>query len=352
MTTPGNLAWADRVGRPALALLIGAFGALVFAVADMPLPWMLGAMTACLAASLAGVPQGRPTILMGPMRMVLGVMIGSAFTPSMIAKLPEILLSLAFIIPYVAVLGLVGVPYLRRFAGYDLPTAYFSAMPGGLPDMTAFGREMGGDERRIALVHSTRVLIIVFAAPFVLELGEGIDLSARARFGPGLTDLSFSDAGLLLVCGIAGWWGAAKLKLTGATIVGPMVLSAAAHLAGLTQAKPPDELIKLAQLVIGAAIGAAFVGVRLREIARIIALTVGMVAAMFAVTVGFAAGVYALTAYPLMSVVLAYTPGGQAEMNLIAITRGEDLAYVAMHHIARVALVVLGAPFVFRLLSR
>jgi len=340
------------VGRVLLALAIGTVGGLVFAVIDLPLPWMLGAMAATLAASLAGVPQGRPSLLLPPMRVVLGVMIGSGFTPDVVTVLPEMLLSLVFVVPYVALLGLIGVPYLRRFAGYDLPTAYFASMPGGLPDMTAFGKEMGGDEGKLALVHSTRVLIIVFLLPFVIELGESIDLSARARFGPQIADLPPRDVAILLFCGLAGWWGAAKLRLTGATIVGPMILSAAAHMAGLTHAKPPDELIKLAQLVIGTAIGAAFVGVLFREIIRIIVLTTGMVVAMLALTVAFAAGVHWLTGFPLMSVVLAYTPGGQAEMNLIALTRGVDVAYVAVHHMARVALVVLGAPILFRLLSR
>lgn len=186
----------------------------------------------------------------------------------------------------------------------------------------------------------------------MIELGESIDLSARARFGPRLTDLPLRDVAILLFCGLVGWWGATKLRLTGATIVGPMILSAAAHMAGLTDAKPPDELIKLAQLVIGTAIGASFVGVLVREIVRIIFLTTGMVAAMPALTVVFAAGVRWLTGFSLMSVVLAYTPGGQAEMNLIALTRGVDIAYVAVHHMGRVALVVLGAPILFRLVSR
>lgn len=338
--------------RGALALAIGAAGGLVFAVAGLPLPWMLGAMTACLLASLARVPQTRPGPLIGPMRMVLGVMIGSGFTPEVFGILPDILLSLVVVVPYVVVLGLAGVPYLRRFAGYDLPTAYFAAMPGGLPDMTAFGKEMGGDEGRLALVHSTRVMIIVFTLPFVIELSEAVDLSATARFGPELAALPPADIAILLACGAVGWWGAAKLRMTGASIVGPMVLSAIAHLAGLTHAKPPDELIKIAQLVIGAAIGTAFVGIRVREIARVIALTVGMVVVMLALTALFAVAVQALTGLSFVSIVLAYTPGGQAEMNLIALARGQDVAYVALHHMARVALVVLGAPLVFRMLSR
>jgi len=344
---------AGRVLRPGLALAIGTAGGLVFAAAGLPLPWMLAAMAATLAASLARVPQGRPSVLIAPMRVVLGVMIGSGFTPEVVEVLPEMLLSLVFVVPYVALLGLIGVPYLQRYAGYDLPTAYFASMPGGLADMTAFGKEMGGGRRRQTCSCSQHPGSDHRLPRSLCDRTGRIDrLVGPCPVRPRLTDLPLRDVAILLFCGLVGWWGATKLRLTGATIVGPMILSAAAHMAGLTDAKPPDELIKLAQLVIGTAIGASFVGVLVREIVRIIFLTTGMVAAMPALTVVFAAGVRWLTGFSLMSVVLAYTPGGQAEMNLIALTRGVDIAYVAVHHMGRVALVVLGAPILFRLVSR
>ena len=347
----GRTARAIRALAPgAFALVIGTGGALVFVALDLPLPWMLGAMFACLAASLARLPIRRPTPLLAPTRVVLGVLVGAAFTPAILAILPGLALSLVFVVPYVALLGLIGVPYFRKLAGYDTVTAYFAAMPGGLPDMTAIGREMGGNEARLALVHTTRVLVIVSLLPFLIETLEGVDLGADARFGVGIADVSAIEQLLLLAAGLFGWWAAAKLRLTGATIVGPMIVSAAIHLAGLSDASPPDEVVKGAQLILGTGIGCAFAGATGRDLLNAIALTLGLMVVMLTVTAVVAVAVGAVADVAFVSVLLAYTPGGQAEMNLIALSRGEDVAYVALHHVFRVSLIVIGAPLVFRFL--
>ena len=47
---------------------------------------------------------------------------------------------------------------------------------------------------------------------------------------------------------------------------------------------------------------------------------------------------------------LAFAPGGQAEMTVLAIVAGADLGYVIVHHITRVVVVITGAPIAARLL--
>ena len=48
-----------------------------------------------------------------------------------------------------------------------------------------------------------------------------------------------------------------------------MLVSAAIHLAGLTAGKPPGVLIAAAQIVVGAALGSRFSGVRVSRIATL-----------------------------------------------------------------------------------
>ena len=52
---------------------------------------------------------------------------------------------------------------------------------------------------------------------------------------------------------------------------------------------------------------------------------------------------------PGLDAFLAFLPGGQAEMIVIAIIAGADLAYVVSHHLLRIVLVILLAPIVARL---
>jgi hypothetical protein len=50
-------------------------------------------------------------------------------------------------------------------------------------------------------------------------------------------------------------------------------------------------------------------------------------------------------------VVLAFSPGGLAEMSLIALALGVETAFVATHHVARIGMIVIVAPLLFRKLG-
>ena len=55
---------------------------------------------------------------------------------------------------------------------------------------------------------------------------------------------------------------------------------------------------------------------------------------------------------PADVLVLSFAPGGLAEMALIALILGIDTAFVSAMHVMRIAIVVIGAPLVFRLAGR
>ena len=53
---------------------------------------------------------------------------------------------------------------------------------------------------------------------------------------------------------------------------------------------------------------------------------------------------------PPLDAILAFAPGGQAEMAVLAIVAGADVAYVILHHVLRIVIVIVGAPLIFRFL--
>lgn len=59
-----------------------------------------------------------------------------------------------------------------------------------------------------------------------------------------------------------------------------------------------------------------------------------------------------LTDFAFPALLLAFTPGGLAEMSLVALALDIDTAFVATHNVARIALIVTLAPLFFRLLGR
>lgn len=336
----------------ALTLGLGTAGGALFFWLTLPLAWMLGAMTAVTTGALAGVPLRMPGMFRSVMITVLGIMLGSAFTPEVVARMGQWMLTLSALMVWSVLVGFIALVYFRRVAGYDPVTAYFSATPGGLNEMVIVGGAMGGDDRTISLTHAARVMLVVFTIPLWYRFGADLPSPASARPYVGLLDIPLPDVMILGLCALFGAVGARALRIPAAFLVGPMVLSAVVHLGGLTASKPPDPLVAAAQVVLGATVGCRFAGMRLMYVVRTAAHAAVSAVMMLGATIAFALALAPLTGYPIAALVLAFAPGGLAEMSLIALALSVDTAFVASHHIARIVMVVTMAPFVFKLMRR
>lgn len=347
--TLGDERLVRELKRVALALAIGAVGGAVFKLLNLPLAWMLGAMCLCTVAALGGAPVRVPPGLRATMVAILGVMLGSVFTPEIFARAGQWLGGVTLLVVYVGVTSLAVLLYMRKVAGYDPVTAYFAATPGGLNEMTIVGEAMGGDPRVISLTHAIRILVVVLAVPFYFRVIQGYEVpSSPVALGHG--ELGAVDALVLGLCALAGYVLAVRLRLPAAQLVGPMLLSAAVHLSGLVRAAPPTELVAVAQVVVGTAVGCRFAGISLGEVRRIMVLGFGSTALMLAMA-GLFAKAGALAGAAPMALFLSFAPGGLAEMSLIALALGIDTAFVSTMHIFRIVLVVVVAPLAFRLLG-
>jgi len=333
-----------------VTLLAAALGAALFVALGMPLPLLLGPMLGCLAAALARVRMQD----MGPfgtfMRTFLGVAIGATVTPDFLRELPSQGPTLILVPVFVLVIGAIGYPFFRRVMGFDHPTAFYSSMPGGLQDMLIFGQEAGGDVRAMSLVHATRVLVIVTAAPFLLTLFYDSDLTRPP--GVPLTEVSLQELALMVAAGYLGWKGAQRVGLFGASLLGPLILTAALSLSGLIHQRPPAEIIWASQFFIGISIGAQYTGITARELRVDVGAGIAFALMLSVISLIFIEGVLLISPAPTLEVLLAFLPGGQAEMAVIAIVTGADVAFVVAHHLLRIFIVITSAPLLARWLDR
>ncbi len=336
----------------ALSLVLGGLGGWLATQIGIPLPWMIGSMLAVTAGAMLGLPVAMPNWLRSVMVVVLGIMLGSGFSPAILAQLGDWALSLSALLLYVIVSGVIGILYFRRLCRYDPISAYFSAMPGGLSEMVAVGDEMGGDSRVISLTHAWRILAVIMTLPFLFQLWLAYDPAIRPNVGLPLLEVPPIDMAVLTACAVAGYFAAKALRLPAAAVVGPMILSAVVHLVGWTEANPPLELVAIAQVVVGAAIGCRFSGIQMGLVARCIAAASGATIILVAISLLFAWGLHSLTGLSFVALFLAFAPGGLAEMSLIALSLSLDSAFVATHHIVRIFIIVVCAPLLFKLLQR
>lgn len=334
--------------RQTVALAIGLLGAFLAVNVGIPLPWMLGSMVVVMVAAVAKAPVAAPTELRKIVVPVLGVMLGSGFHPEVLGRLGDWVLTLVILPFYVATGFAVAMLFYRKIGGYDPVTAYFSAAPGGLNEMLILGGEAGGDEKRIALAHASRIFLVVTFVVFFYATFLDVSVSGNARPYVRFADVPFLDLAILAACAVIGAVVAPRLGLPAPQILGPMVLSGAVHLAGLTGAPPPTFAVNTAQLVMGTVIGCRFVGARPAEIVKDMSLAAGSSGSLLLIALGTAYLVTSLTGIELRETFLTFSPGGLPEMSLLALALHADIAYVATIHIARILLVIAFAPLVFR----
>ncbi|WP_370312748.1 AbrB family transcriptional regulator [Sagittula sp.] len=336
--------------RRALTFALASLGTALFWLGGLPLPFLFGPMAFCLAGALAHLPLKGFGQVSVAARTILGVAVGASITPDVIAQLPRMAVSVALIPLFIAVIALVGVPFFRKLWGFDGPTAYYAAMPGGLQDMVIFGTEAGANPRVLSLVHGTRVLIIVTLAPFILGHFYGVGLTNP--IGAPVADLPVHELLIMVAAAWIGWKGGERIGLFGASILGPMIVTAVLSLTDVIHARPPAEAILLAQFFIGCGIGVQFLGVTWKELTRVVAAGIAYVMVLAVLAAAFSGVVTWLGLGEPVAAFLAFAPGGQAEMTVLAIVTGADLGFVITHHLTRIVIVIVGAPVLAAVIAR
>lgn len=239
-----------------------------------------------------------------------------------------------------------GFLFFRVIGGLDRPTSFFASMPGGLGELSLIGDQFGGNVRNLVLIHSIRVISVVFTIPLIVQFAFGmtaVPLAARAtEHAPaGLTDWS-----ILTLCGVGGYILARYMKFPGGAVVSSMLLSALAHGFDMTQATPPTALVSAVQVVVGSIAGSRFVGIRWQEFGKLILLAAVWTILLLVFT-GLAAfgGIY-LFDRDIESMLLALAPGGIVEMTVVAYAFGFETAFVIACQVCRVFSVLTFAPIV------
>lgn len=340
----------DLIRRMALSLALGTAGGTLFFWLHLPLAWMLGAMMATTLAALLRAPLGFWMPLRNVMITVIATLLGSGFTPEVADRVVGWAASSAVVVGYVVAISAVVTWYLIAVARWQRITCFFAATPGGLGIMALVGESYGGDVRAISLTHATRILIVVCAIPLYLHYIGGLVIPSTSRLPSGVPVAGYDDLAVLAVLAVVGAFVATRLRIPNAPFMGPFVLSAAAYYFGLVDGRPPLPLIWCAQLVIGSALGARFVGISFADVRRVLGIAVGSGLLMLAGAVALSKLAAPWLGVDPDALLLALAPGGLPEMTLMALALHVDTAFVSTMHIVRILLVVLAAPYAFRLL--
>lgn len=341
-----------RVTSAIAAFLMGLAGGAVFYWLRIPLPWTLGSLSVAAVLSIRGagvvMPHGA-RILALP---VVGVIAGSAFTPQVLGAALQWWDAICAVLGFTIATTLIGYAFFRAVARFDGVTAFFASSPGGLGEMVLLGGTLGGDLRRLVLVHVMRIIVTVITIPLFLQILLGHPIGRVSPFASNGHAISLDDLAVLGVCGFAGYVLSKVARWPTGMMLFALLLSAAAHVTGLTQTVLPPWTNAMLQVVIGSIAGGRFAGIQWRELHRTLVLAVIWALTMVVIAAFFALFIALMFTRSFEAMLLALAPGGMVEMTTITFALGIDVAFVISCQVSRIILVVILVPLGYRLIAR
>ena len=331
----------------ATVLAARGFGAL-----GMPSPTLFAGLAVGLLDALT-VPRALPLPRQAgtAAQAVIGVTIGTLVQLSTLAALAEHWLPVLLVTLGTLALSLGTGWLLGRHRDLDAVTGAFALVAGGASGLVVIARQLGADERVVAVVQYLRVLLVVLSLPLVLQLGFGV----RAAAGPAAAGTGPLWAGLALTvgCGVAGRWVGTRAHLPAASLLGPLVLAAVLSLSGLVPGVGvPGPLEDLGYAVIGLQVGLRFTRASLATVARVLPAALALIVVGLLGSAGLAWALSATTGLPLLDTYLATTPGGLYAVLAAAVGSGADATFVLSVQVLRLLVMLLAAPALASLLAR
>jgi uncharacterized protein len=327
-------------------LAIAALGGIGFALAGFPAGLIAGSMLAVAVAALAGRPMLVPVPVARVSFVLIGILLGAVITPELVRGVGRWPLSIALLVA--AALLMIGLTacYLRFVHRWDAGSALMGASPGSLAQVMALSTELGLDVRAIAIVQTVRVVLLTVGLPAglaVFGLTAAPSLPARIGTSPDLAELAILVV-VSTLAGLAFMW----IRFPGGLLFGAMAGSGALYGTGLIHTAMPWWIGAAGVILLGAIAGARFTNTRPRMLLRYLGAAFGSFATSIAVASGFVVLVTMLLPLRVADAVVAFSPGAQDTMMVLALTLHLDPVFVGAHHVVRFVVVSVTVPLLVR----
>jgi len=321
----------------------------------LPAPWLVGGLVGGLAvAATRRTALTVPRPLTALSQVAIGVAIGAQVRPSALTGLGGAWWVVLLVVALTLALSVAVALALARLTDLDRRTAAIGMLPGAAPALIAVADEVGADARLVATMQFGRVLLVVASVPLLaLLLGSGSEPVAGGGTGAGAIGGAPSGFVPFLTAAGVGVAGALLAKLARApagTLVGPLLLGAAASVTGVVSIAVPPPVADVAFALVGATVGLRFDRASLRHAGRLAPAMAGGIVAVIAASAGLGALLLAALDTDPLTAYLATTPGGISSVLAAAFDSGADLTVVVAVQTLRLMVLALAAPFAARLL--
>jgi len=334
MAVPMDPAFRRILIETSETLAIALAGGVTFIWLGLPAGLVSGSVLAVAIAALLGRPMRVPLAIARICYVIVGTLLGTVVTPETLRGVTTWPASIALLM--LASLGMIAatMTYLRVVHRWDSFSALMGASPGSMAQVIALSSELGGDLRAVAIVQTVRVLLLVVGLPNALALFGLVVPAVPVPRGPA----GFSVLGeMILLLGVAVTFAVIfmRLRFPGGLLFGALTGSAILHGTGLVHAALPWWLGSASVIMLGALVGSRFANTSARMLLAHLGAAFGSFAVSMAVATFFVFIVTRLLSFSIANVVIAFAPGAQDTMMVLALALHLDPVYVGAHHLAR-----------------
>jgi len=344
--------WTRELLRWAVLLAVTAGVTVPLTLVGVPSAALFAALVVGIAlALLSWGPARVPRPLGLAAQGTLGVYIGTMVQDDALAALGDdwaivLGIGVSTLVLSVAAGALLG---LRR----DVTplTGSLSLVAGGASGLVAIARELGGDDRVVAVLQYLRVGLITASMPVVVTLIYHADRSRPPAADPGQDPTApwYLSVGMLVALVLVGSTFGRLIRLPGAGLLGPLALTVALEISGLSYGlSVPVVLVQAGYALIGWQAGLAFTRESLRAVGRLLPAAVALIVLLGVATAGLGVLLSRVADLTLLEGYLATSPGGVYAVLATAVETGSNVTFIIAAQVVRILLMLFAAPLLAR----
>ncbi|MBS4208175.1 AbrB family transcriptional regulator [Bacillus sp. FJAT-50079] len=350
--------------------LLSGLSGYLFSLTGISIGWMVGSL---FAAGILSV--WRPSWLIKDVnaaiipkqwmffgQWILGVELGQKINTNVLNIFMENWLFVCIILLVSVLFSLLSGMILWRFSQTDMLTSLIGTAPGGISYLPVFAEEVGANIATVSIIQIVRVLLVIGTMPFLVFYWTSNHYIGAMNEQTAIVSFALPEASLIIwtviivLVAAGGSFLARFLKLPTPWLLGSMVIIALLQTVSFGPAGGeiwwPSSILILSQIMIGTSIGSRlnkqlFVGLK-----RILLVSSLSSIVLIIVMVLCATLVSKLTEISWITAILAFAPGGIAEMAVTAVTLNADSTFVVAVQVLRIAVVIMLLPPLFQLVER
>lgn len=327
-------------------LVLALLGAVLANYVHIPLPWLLGPLLTALLLGSVGHQLNCDPRWRRVGQIIIGMALGLYFTPALVQAVSAywgfILIGMAWSLLLGAMLA--GLQY--RINALDWATAWFSSAIGSASEMVNIAERHQAQVDKVVAAHSLRIVILVVLVPVFMQLyfqveWSGLHIQDTERFG-------FLQVFLLFCLAFLVGKVFQFFNLLNAWILGPLAIIGLLSFYGILQMRLPEWFIAFGQVCIGWSLGSKFPFSFLKNNKKFIVMTLVFNLLALGLSISFALLLVNLSHTEKQLLILGLSPGGIAEMSLMAKALGLAVPIVVAFQLCRLIFVILTTHFFYQ----